>query len=449
MFPRVKKKDLLGSLISGSATVGLSQISGVGLLFIMQIVLARLLSDAEQYGILVWSFSVIQILLVMATLGMTATVLRFGPGYLAGKQAANYLELLKTARTTVLIAGTSSGILLVAWLFGTGIRDGGSTANDALLIMAIALPFGALGRLNGGVAQANRWFILAFLPERVLRPLFVILGCGLAYLYVAGTIRAVHAAWIITLSMVGWVCIQAVLIRVGNARFRSSVRILDEERSAAKKMRSEWRRASVPFLMVSMLSVGMYYGDILLLGLLADSPAAGEYFAASRLAQLVALPLVIVGGALAPRIAEFDSRGDGPQLQMVLKTGAHLSLWPTLLIAIVLAACPSFFLGLFGEEYAGAKPVLLFLVLAQVCNVAVGLVVTVINMTGNQKFNAYLLAAILTLNMGFNLLLIPIYGALGAGIANAICLILWNLIAYVFVKYRLNLEPSIMASLKR
>lgn len=116
-------------------------------------------------------------------------------------------------------------------------RDSGSLRNNVLLIIVIALPVGALGRLNGGVAQANRWFILAFLPERVLRLLLVISDCGLAFLCMQETMKAIHAAWIIAFSMVGWVTIQAVSIRAGNAQYANCSALTGEERTVARELK--------------------------------------------------------------------------------------------------------------------------------------------------------------------------------------------------------------------
>jgi O-antigen/teichoic acid export membrane protein len=70
-------------------------------------------------------------------------------------------------------------------------------------------------------------------------------------------------------------------------------------------------------------------------------------------------------------------------------------------------------------------------------------------MTGHQHTSAYLLGAALILNTVLNLLLIPQYGALGAGIASAVASVFWNGSAYWYVRKLLAIEPSVLSSFIR
>ena len=210
-----------------------------------------------------------------------------------------------------------------------------------------------------------------------------------------------------------------------------------------------WWQASVPFFVVGIMSIAMHYGDILLLGLLSNAAETGAYFAANRLAQLVALPLFIVSGVLAPRFSEFETKGERGRLQAAATMGAHLSLWPTLGIAMLMLALPGWFLGLFGTEYAAASPVLVVLVIGHVFSVATGLGAVLLNMTGQQLISAYLLGSVLLLNLVLNFALIPRYGAFGAGVANAVCFAILNAGAYLFVRRRLKMDSSVLASMRK
>jgi O-antigen/teichoic acid export membrane protein len=442
-FTTVPDSVLIRSLLSGSVVVSLAKFGGVGLLFIMQVILARLLQDAGDYGLVVWAMSLVQVLAVISALGMQKAVLRFASGYLARRQFPDLALLVGHTRRLVLSAATVVSALLVAWSWYFAGGEEHAMQARVLMIVALCVPFLAFAQVNAGIAQAHRWYALAFMPERLLRPSLVILGCGVAYLSLEGLLRPDHAALIILLSTLTWVLVQAFALGRRRAISRGT-ETLQQKADPAELLKRAWLQSSAPFFLVSVLQMGMHYGDVLLLGVLSNAEETGEYFAVSRLAQLVSLPLVIVAAVLAPRFAEFDALGERAKLQSIITLGAHFSLWPTLFIAAVMASFPVFFLAIFGEEYQDAQVILFILVAAQVFNVAMGPSGTLMNMTGHQTSSAMLLGAVVVLSLILNVVLIPPLGALGAGIANAIAMLFWNLGAYVYVRRRLRVEPSVM-----
>ena len=444
----MSEHSLFRSVLSGSAVVATAKVSGVGLLFLMHVVLARLLPDSDQYGYVVWALSLAQVLSVVAVLGMSQTTLRFASRYVARGQWELYGCLVKIATKVVLATGVLIAAFLTCWFLVAGSRYGSTPKDQVSLIVALTIPLLALGDLNGRIAQARHWYVLSFLPERVLRPLFVMAGYGLAYLVSGRAFDAMFAAWVIFFSAIGWVSLQAILVAMRGDPVRGAGSCDTAVADIATESRA-WRQASVPFFVVGVMSIAMHYGDILMLGLLSNAAETGAYFAANRLAQLVSLPLFIVGGVLAPRFSEFETKGERGRLQLAATMGAHLSLWPTLGIAMLMLSLPELFLGLFGTEYAGANAVLAVLVIGHVFNVATGLGAVLLNMTGNQRLSAYLLGIALLLNLVLNFSLIPRYGAFGAGVANAVCFALLNAGAYLFVRRRLKMDSSVLASMRR
>jgi O-antigen/teichoic acid export membrane protein len=449
---RLEKSDLfdaklLRTVLPGSAVSSVAKISGVGFLFLMHVALARLLPDADQYGYVVWAVSLAQLLAVLAVLGLSQTALRFGSRYLARGEHGRYLSLVRMASVRVAMAGVLIASAVFAWFFFRQAAYGITTRHEVAMIIGLTVPLIALGDLTGRIAQAHQWFALAFFPERTLRPVLVIAGSWLVFSLSDRSFQAEQAAWVIFFSTLTWVATQALLVQLkrrrtlGFAEAGNPMDVDDEKRA--------WRQASVPFFVIGLMSIGMAYGDILLLGLLSDGKETGGYFAANRLAQLVALPFYIIVGVLAPRFAEFDAAENRRQLQSLATLGAHLILWPTLGGAAVMLSFPGFFLGLFGDEFRMVQPVLVILVIGHLLNVSAGLVGTLLNMTGHQHTSAYLLGAALILNTVLNLLLIPQYGALGAGIASVVASVFWNGSAYWYVRKLLAVEPSVLSSFIR
>ena len=56
-----------------------------------------------------------------------------------------------------------------------------------------------------------------------------------------------------------------------------------------------------------------------------------------------------------------------------------------------------------------------------------------LNMTGRQQLFQFILILAVVINLILNILLIPIYGMLGAGISFVFSMIFWNVLAAIIV----------------
>ena len=89
---------------------------------------------------------------------------------------------------------------------------------------------------------------------------------------------------------------------------------------------------------------------------------------------------------------------------------------------------------LYGEEFLKGAICLSVLTIGQVINTVCGPVAQLLNATGYHKAfrNISFIGAVVSIIA--NLLLIPAYGILGAAIANTISMIVWNIIATIYIK---------------
>jgi O-antigen/teichoic acid export membrane protein len=65
-------------------------------------------------------------------------------------------------------------------------------------------------------------------------------------------------------------------------------------------------------------------------------------------------------------------------------------------------------------------------------------------MTGHERQAANILAAVVVLNAIVSLVLIPLYGGVGAAAATAFSIALWSVLGLVFVYRRLRYRASIL-----
>ena len=145
--------------------------------------------------------------------------------------------------------------------------------------------------------------------------------------------------------------------------------------------------------------------------------------------------------AIAPTVSRLYAHGEIERLQKILSKSVRKVMLFSLPMALIMVLAGKYVLiYVFGNEFALARYALAVLSGAQLINACMGSVGLILNMTGNEKDTAIVLASTAGLNICLNALLIPLYGILGAAIATAISIILWNIILSYFIFKRTKLK---------
>ena len=173
--------------------------------------------------------------------------------------------------------------------------------------------------------------------------------------------------------------------------------------------------------------------DILMLANFTNYELVAYYGSAVKLTMIIALVLASVNSVITPQIAELFASEKIEILRDRIKKGTRLIFIITFPMILVLGILPSFILGFFGENYISAKNALWILLGGQVINSLCGSVGVYLNMTGKQRPFQRILVSALILNIVLNYFLIPEFGISGAAIATSTSMILWNIIAVIYV----------------
>jgi len=186
--------------------------------------------------------------------------------------------------------------------------------------------------------------------------------------------------------------------------------------------------------------------DTLMIGMMVGTSSVGIYAAALETSAWVNFVLLAVNSIAAPMFAALYVEGDRANLQRLAATVARWMFPLALLVSVGLMVFADPILGLFGAEFGAAKPAMLWLIGGQLVNVGAGSVGYLLTMTGHQNQCAIAVGCSAVLNFGLNLVLIPQFGLVGAAIATAICMSVWNLWLHVLVVKHLGIRPSIWAA---
>ncbi len=421
------------SLLRGAGVALLLQGGGLGVTYLLHLLLARSMGPGE-YGAYVYVVTWAATLAIPVGLGLPTAAVRLVAERLASGAWAELRGFLRRSWQLTALVGTAVAAAVALTIVALAPRlDAGLRAPALWGVWLI--PLLALLSLQAGASRGAGGVVVALAPDRVARPLLLLTGALVAAN--AGGLSAVTMVRI-TLGVL------AVLVAAQLAGF---VRTVPRQavRGEAAYATAGWLRIALPMMFTSAFLVLQNQSDILLIGLFLDRTEVGLYNAASKTAALVSLSLVAVTTIAAPTFAAAHATGGRGDLQRAAARAAHLGFWPALAAAVGLLAFGGPLLRLFGASFVAARLPLTVLVGGQLVNAAAGPVGYLLAMTGYQDDNARVFAVSALLNLGLNALLIPAFGLVGAATATALTMVLWNVWLHALTVRRLGVWGSVLA----
>lgn len=410
------------------------RVSGTAATLLLQIVLARLLG-VQGFGDYMYVVSWIGLLSLVATLGLDTAALRYVSEYAARGAWQLVDAFLRRSLVVVALASTTLSVLLVAVVSALGEHLADSLA-QTFFTSALLLPGLALLLLVSGVLRGLKQVVVAMLPQWLLRPVLLVAAAGSLTLLLR---RAPSPAAVMSAD----VAVCALLFVALWYRLRRHRRgVARSERLSLPPVR-EWIATSLPIAALTAIRMTMSRVDILLVGTLLGTGAAGIYAAPAHMSILITFGLAAVNMIAAPLFAELRVRGESEELQRVVTLGTRGAFLFSLVVGSVLILLGPFLLGLYGPDFAAGFPPLVILVLSQVIGSAGGSVGFLLSMTGNERLAAWLTGGVGFLNLLLNLLLIPRFGLVGAALATGIANVAWTAVLAVAVRRSLGVRPTV------
>jgi len=184
--------------------------------------------------------------------------------------------------------------------------------------------------------------------------------------------------------------------------------------------------------------------DTILIGYFLTNTDVGIYRVAYQLTGIATLVCIAMNTALFPRISRWNTDGDLHAIESALPKAVTFSLLlavPIVTGGILLGERLLYFL--YGADFIAGTAALGVLLIMQVVYVFVTLQITCLNAMDRPKhsFAATSLAA--AINIGLNVILIPLLGILGAALATFISFILTAILSYTYLSrhLKISLEP--------
>lgn len=432
------KDEAGGGLFSRAALQGVSviafRLAAAGLGFAAQLLAARMLG-AEEFGRYSLMFVWLLVLGYLATAGSGHLICRYMAQYAKAGDRKSAAGLLRAALAAVLaVAFFIAAVAVVTIVFGPFGLDRNYILLGALALSAI--PLVALQDYLESIARGLDKPTLGIGPAFLVRHLAIIAGLGA--LLVSG--RNATAITVMGFTIAGLylsVLIQYMLLR---RHIRQATGALPQYELF------QWFKTALPMAGADVTEMLLLNADILILGLFVEPEIVAYYFAATRLAQILAYVPYGATAATAQKYAALAAPADRPELQALIGKTATLATAVTAVGALMLALLAGPLLSLFGGGFDQAAPVVVLLALGILLACAFGPGEDVLNMLGEERVCSFGFAVALAVNIALNFALIPLYGMLGAAIATVGALALRGALLAYFAKLRLGLVlPAILS----
>ncbi|NJO80116.1 MAG: flippase [Cyanobacteria bacterium RM1_2_2] len=429
--------SLLQILVRGAGVALLTQTVGVGITYLSQVLFARWMG-ATEFGVFEYVSTISLVLGFVGGLGLSSVALRFMSAYSVQQDWGRLRGVIWGSWWQTALASVGLAVL------GTGLLGWRQTQSPiehlaSILLGLWAVPLVALMKLQLEMGRAIQRIGLAYAPSLVMYPLMLLLG-AVIWVLINQSLTSAVVLGISLWTMLSVLAIQLLLLRQGFV----------PEIHTAKPVYAirQWLQVALPLLFIDGSFMVLNQTDTLMIGAMLNPESVGIYSAAFKTAGWVNFILASVNAIAAPMFASLYAQGKQAELQQLVSTIARWMFYPALAVAVGLTLFAEPILGLFGPEFTAAKWAMMVLAIGQLVNVGAGSVGYLLNMTGHHNQCAFVVGCSAVLNLGLNWIGIPWLGILGAALATAICMSLWNVwLNRLVVKY-LNIDPSIVAALR-
>lgn len=434
MIDRVRR-HLTGDIARGAiGTFGLKTVQ-TGIMFLVSLILARLLGPGG-YGAYSFAMSWVNLLLILATLGLVPVTVRNIAGFFAKQEWPLMRGLQRRAYQWVYLGSLAvmGAGYLISWLISDSLEPGMVTA---IWFALPIVPFLAWQRIRGALMRGLHHVVSSQTPELLILPLLFLFSLLFTLVFFSDWLTAESATGLrVIASMVALLAI-IVLCR----------RVLPREmmRAEAQYDSRDWFASAMPLLWIGGIGLFMSQIGTISVGLLKGAEFTGIYAMAVNMSLLISFAQTAVSTPLSPTIARLHVEKDMVKLQRITTKSTLAVLLTVFGISVAFAITGEWLLSIIGDKFVAAYSTLLIFALGQLISAAFGPVGTLLIMTGDQKGPAIITTVSAFLTLGLNLVLIPDFGIDGAAAATSCGLVFKNVAMAARVHRRLSINTTVVS----
>ncbi len=384
---------------------------------------ARMLG-VERFGLASVLLGIVNVGVVFALLGHETLATR--QVATLGARAVNIYR-----RSAVRQSWLAGLVVLVLTALVVALLPLGAQAGTALLALLVLIPLITRTRLSQGLIRGAHRASLSLIPDGIARP-------GLAIIFLLTLSLAGHtgnAAFVLT--MVLSAVLALIYGIVLERRTLAGHAVSGAKESVAKGFSSAIFFSSILAVLVSQLA-------LIATGALSSAADAGRYAAAERYALAAGLVGQAVYLAVASRLAAHHVRGEAGQLRALVRKVTRGVSAATLLLCVIVALAAQPLLGIYGNGFAEAEPVLHILLASVFINAFAGPTGQLLLMTRHEQDHLRAMFVSLVVQAALIAVLVPVYSLVGVAWAVLISTLIWNGLMMYFIRRRLTMNPLLI-----
>jgi O-antigen/teichoic acid export membrane protein len=429
----------MGRISRQSGVVFAGTIFTVGLGYVFKVYLARVLGP-ETLGIYALGMTIIGFLGLFNALGLPDSAVRFVALYAASKRFEALRSLLWNSSWMLLAAGVVFSVVVLEagpWI---------ATRFYHSPQLVLYLPLFALIMILGAL---NTFF------SKVLAGYKEVGRCTAITRFVASPLTMVLAVVLITVGygLWGYLVAQILSATVVTVLLISLVWRLTPAAARSLNVREPWIEREVWSFSAAIFGLGfmdflIVQSDRVALGFYRGPREVGIYAVAAAVVAYETIILHSVNQIFAPVITDIHTRGEFQLLGRLFQTLTKWMLGLTFPLAIVVITYARPIMRIFGHDFEAGWPILVIGTCGQLVNCAVGSVGNLLLMSGNQRRLIRVQGVMAIVMVVLSLVLVPLWGVIGAAVAAAVTNAganLWNLVE---VRSALQLSPYNRSYLK-
>ncbi|MFB6209876.1 MAG: flippase [Candidatus Nanohaloarchaea archaeon] len=440
----MEKDSALRTLVKGAgiAVIGIMVTNITGYLY--KIVIGRMLGP-EGYGIISQGLMIFSITATIAMFGLPSGVKRFVSKYKAEEKEKLEKGTVRSSLEIGLTSSIAAAIILFLGAKWFSIQFFGDPDIAIVIkILAFAVPMRALMSVSLSTSIAYKkleYKIYARnITEGVVKIVSTLVLLALGF-EIFGAALAV---------LLGWISAASLAFYLMHTRIRPYF-------TDGKPFSRPYRKLvkfSGPLIFSNVFGQITSWADIFLVGFFMSSASVGIYNSALPTAMILGMASSAITALSVPVMTEMYAKEKLGELEKVYKTGTKwvfmLAFPGALLMALFADQGLSLMFGReFVEQNAGIPFIqistaglsLALLTLGYLLFSVTSLSRQLVQATGDTQYNLYISGIVGAGNLGLNLLLIPMFGIVGAALATASSWVLGGFFSLYYVYRDLKIHP--------
>jgi len=413
----------LNALAKGAGVTAIGMALSKALTYLYRVSIARFVGP-EAYGQLSLALMVTGTVSTLAYLALGNGLKKFIPEFRTDDDLASIKGMVLNAlEMTVPLSLLLFGIVFFGAEFIATTFFDNRAIIPLIQILSLTIPIGTISSIFYDTTIGFNKILYKTGGVRIIQNI-VQLGLTLALLLLG--YEVVGAAW-------GWLAGTTVAAILGFYFMEKKVGPILFSNLKAKHHRKKLLKFSAPLLLSGMIGTLLGWADTGLLGYYMTDFEVGLYNAALPTAMLILLPHKAIGSLAITSFSELKER-DSESIEASMQTATcwvFSLVFPTFLILMLFSE--QVLQILWGGQYTKASTALSILAFGYLIDALVGRVGSFLNSTGYTRYILYNNIAALSLNLILNIVLIPIYGIIGAAVATAASTLLTNILMFTEV----------------